>query len=321
MGGITNKDRVAAIRQVLERGLSEDEVARRLKQARDPAYWRELNPELSVASRKDGAAMEAAGASAAAEHSVSDFKASGWMGLGPLLHEEAASAMRRGLETVRDHGWPEVFAFVYDEFWLAQRLPSLVTFLSGVLGEGYKQVPHVWGHYVLPGTKGWKPHVDGTGRNRVTVWIALTDATLENSCMFLIPDDKVAPDVAKNFPSVKTLVSGDLVSMLQHVRVLPAVPGAALSWHHEVIHWSSESKISGTPRISFSQEFIAGDAVPSRAESPLMNAVAMPTLDERLQIAARAIQAYCWNSSRALRFLGFANQILLNSAYELPEPD
>jgi hypothetical protein len=243
------------------------------------------------------------------------------MGTGPLLDEDAVSAMRLGMETVRKQGWPEVFAFVYDEFWLAQRMPSLVTFLTGVLGEGYKQVPHVWGHYVLPGTNGWKPHVDGTGRDRVTVWIALTDATLENSCMFLIPDDKVSQEVAKNFPSVKTLVSKDLISMLQHVRVVPAVPGAALSWHHEVIHWSSESKASATPRISFSQEFIAGDAVPSRAESPLMNAVAIPTLDERLQIAARAIRAYCWNSSRALRFLGFANEILRDSAYELPDPD
>src|SRR5262249_58094823 len=108
----------------------------------------------------------------------------------PVLIDEATLAALNGaVDAVRTAGWPPVFAFVYDEFWSLVRIPAITTLLSATLGRGFRQIPHVWVHVVPPieGGRGWTPHVDGYQNDRISVWLALSDATVENECMHLVP--------------------------------------------------------------------------------------------------------------------------------------
>lgn len=63
--------------------------------------------------------------------------------------------------------------------------------LSAYLQPDYKLFPYVWAHYVPPNSSGWNPHVDtddtGDGANELTVWLPITDATLDNGCIYVVP--------------------------------------------------------------------------------------------------------------------------------------
>src|SRR5207245_2078717 len=115
----------------------------------------------------------------------------------PLFSVRVIQRLRNGIEVLRKEDWPPVFSFIYDEFWLATRGPSLAGLLSTALGPEHRQIPHLWTFYIPPtrGATGWLPHVDGWEKsdgsgdrsNRLTVWIPLSEATLENGCMYVIP--------------------------------------------------------------------------------------------------------------------------------------
>src|SRR5207249_8180516 len=88
-----------------------------------------------------------------------------------------------------------------DEFWTIARTQSLKRLLTALLGSGYVQDSVVWTYYVIPrrGSAGWPPHVDGNGEQRVTVWIPLSDSTLENGCMHVVPRNLVPDSLPADF--------------------------------------------------------------------------------------------------------------------------
>src|SRR5207244_2616081 len=107
-----------------------------------------------------------------------------------------------------------------------------------------------------PGASGWPPHCDDANRpNRVTVWIPLSDATLDNGCMYVVPRDRAAADAD---------------ARLQACRALPAAAGSILGWNFDVLHWGSTCTRPGEPRIAISQEFIAPGAATAADELPLV---------------------------------------------------
>jgi hypothetical protein len=304
-----------AVRQLLERTrLQPDEVATYLTNALARGYWEQLNPALSVG---EGAArlVEATPIDPRRhDELVRRVADEGYFQTEPVLVAPAVERMRRCVEVLRREGWPPAFSFVYDEFWLAARAPSLVRLLSAVLGPGYRQIPHVWTHYVHPSRQasGWPPHVDGPGRsNRVTVWVPLTDATLENGCMYLIPRDRTPPRVAKDFARCEGVDRTELKALLHGARALPARARAALGWAFDVIHWGSPCAGPGEPRISFSQEFIAGNVSPGEDERPLLEVHAsLPTFARRLHTIGRAVVAYEPFEPLLVRFVEMARQLV-----------
>jgi hypothetical protein len=213
------------------------------------------------------------------------------------------------MQAIHGAGWPDVFAFVYDEFWLATRLPALSQVLTAALGARYQQLPDIWGHYVSPGTRGWKPHLDGNAGDRFTVWIALSDATLENSCMYLIPADK-APGEPGSFHDTPEFAKRDVRTMLQHVRALPIAAGGALSWSHQTIHWGSGS-VASVPRLSFSQEFIAESGERGPDDLPVLDGQGeIPSFRERLYRSAAAIVAYQHHEPLVMRFAEVSRRLV-----------
>jgi len=243
-----------------------------------------------------------------------DFEREGYFQMDSVLSEACAEQLKAGIEIVRDAGWPPVFSFVYDQFWLTVRTPSLVNVLSAILGPGYEQSCYLWAHHVSPlrGAHGWPPHVDyARRRNRVTVWLALSDATLDNGCMYLIPKDLTPPGIAENFLKVDSFSFADMKNLLQGGRALPVRTGAALGWGPDVIHWGSYHKGQPrNPRFSISLEFVGASEKPRDDEPPLLDTTkSLSTLEQRLYSIAQGILVYQKAETSLIRYFDLAERL------------
>jgi hypothetical protein len=248
------------------------------------------------------------------EELVQQVSTEGYFHIESILPASELARMKQCVEILRKRGWPLVFAFIYDEFWLITRSPSLVQFLSAVLGRDYKQIPHIWAHYVRPtgNAAGWPPHVDGPGRsNRLTVWVPLGDATLENGCMYLIPWNAASRQLSDRFTRLDAIEHKDLRTLLQSTRAMPARAGAVLGWAFDVIHWGSPCTREAEPRISISLEFISGTEQPAADELPLLDPhKRLPSFPQRLYAIGKALGAYERFEPLTIRFIEFAKRLI-----------
>ena len=124
---------------------------RELADALSAGFWRALNPHMSLGTDRmpdwfGRVPVDGDRITRLAER----FRDEGYFDMPPTLPLPVMQQMRHAVETLRAHGWPAVFAFVYDEFWLLSRTAPIAAFVEQVLGSGYRQIPHVWTHYVTP---------------------------------------------------------------------------------------------------------------------------------------------------------------------------
>ena len=103
----------------------------------------------------------------------------------------------------------------------------------------------------------------------VTQWIALSDATTENSCLHVIPkhcdpgymdgDNDTEDPLRRALPDKQSF---------QNIRALPRSSGQSVLFTHRIIHWGSRSDADTThpPRIAIS--FVSSDP---DFEPPLIN--------------------------------------------------
>ena len=283
------------VQQLLDRArLSEDEVESRLKSALDPAYWERLNPGFTVGRQTNGEIPETNPLNIESVYELrKSFERKGYFQTDQILPESVLKPIRDCIERLKAEQWPPVFAFVYDQVWQLSNAPSLIRLRSEFLGPGCKRTSRVWCFYVVPapGSKGFAPHADGFGRaDRLTVWMALSDATLENGCIYVIPQDLVL-DAARTYYS-KNYNQEDLMVLLQSCRALPAKAGSVLGWNFNLMHWSSFCNRPAGPRISLAVEFIAAQAEPDPDELPLLDGPGLPTFPQRIFGIAQGILGY-----------------------------
>jgi hypothetical protein len=211
--------------------------------------------------------------------------------------------MRSAVMTVKSAGWPPVFAFVYDEFWTVWQLPLLTSLVGDVLGSPVHMRARVWTYYVHPvrGARGWPPHAEEYGARGLTIWIPLTDATLDNGCIYVVPKDLIAGhvDVAGVFRARE--VASETASTLLHAsRALPAAAGSMLAWDFDVIHWGSVVLRAAEPRISISAEFVPPPT--EAADAPLIRPVdRVPSFRDRVRVIAANISWFAKNDAWTMR--------------------
>jgi Phytanoyl-CoA dioxygenase (PhyH) len=264
-----------------------DETNLPLESALSPDFWRGLNPSLSIGDEQDAQRFESA------ELRPEDLpqlrekvRVEGYFKTKQILDTTELNRLRAGIETLRAEGLPAGFCLVYDQFWLLARTPSLVQLVATILGPQYRQSWWAWCNYVEPvrAARGWHPHRDGSHQSdRMTVWIPVTDASLDNGCMYVIPKDKIDPQT--------TLEEADARTLLHATRALPARPGEVLGWDFDVIHWGSSSSDAATePRVSLSQVFIARSWEPSG--EVLFDVSSLPSFEERLYAICHGLLHY-----------------------------
>ena len=275
--------------------LSGSEIDRLLHAAVDPAYWRTLCPEMGLVSHENPDHLERTLIRSDEEKwALRRLDKDGYFQLPAIISPAVIGKMRSAVESVRKANWPVVFSFVYDEFWTVVRTPLVARFLSDHLGPGYRQTAPIWTYRVDPQTRssGWPPHADGRQNRRLTVWIPLTEATIGNGCMYVIPQSCIPPELPERYMDWTSVSRQDLGILLHHVSPLPAAPGAVLGWNHGVIHWGGQAMDqSAGPRISIAVEFLGEGEKPLASELPVFDSK-LPDLPVRLCLIGRAMLDY-----------------------------
>ena len=263
----------------------------RLAAATSPEYWLGLGARQGIATERLGART-----TGFEDDLIGQLQGRGYARIESLLNMQALAHLARLVETVRETGWPQVFAFMFDDFWALAAEPALRRVAEIALDGPVALIPHLAVHHVSgAGTaRGWQPHVDGRNRpNRLSTWVPLTDATLDNGCMYLVPDRDEPVRQAVDGYSSRNLTFRDVQQLLQNARALPAAAGSVLCWGFEMLHWGSRWNGSPTPRISVAFEWIAASEPPIENELPLLKLEdGYPAFETRLRFISQAICTY-----------------------------
>ena len=182
---------------------------------------------------------------------------------------------------------------MYDEAWQLAKTANQILNKSTHPNNTFNFDVLAW--YIDPseGAAGFSPHRDRQPPNQevansfhedgqakyVTLWMALTRATPENSCLYVIPkqydegylkgDDQEDEDCVGNGdgnadcdntntqdPLSRCLQSKE---SYQSIRALPRKPGESIAFTHRILHWGSRGNKNCTdPRIAIS--FVSSDA-------------------------------------------------------------
>ncbi len=254
-------------------------------------FWRGLCPNLSINGLPSPESDFAFGN---VSELLDDLRHEGYVSVSDVVPTEQVEVLRACIESLYERRIPVVFAFVYDELWSA--FQGITIFLKASLGAGYRALPAlwVWRLEASETASGWTPHRDRAAPtfdgdetpHSLTVWLALSDATPLNGCVYLVPshlDDGFRQRVESG--------EGVRARDLQCIRALPATPGSMLAWNQAVIHWGGRaSRRAGEPRVSASLEFQRGDKPP--LDEPLLDASPELPFRERLALIGAMLLRY-----------------------------
>jgi hypothetical protein len=281
-----------------------------LDQAEDPAFWLALAPDLTL-----GGEDAAPRFTLDAEEMFERLRVEGYVNVPDVVPPELVRRLHACIRTLHERHIPLVFAYVYDEMW--RLFQGAAPYLERALGVGYRAMPDFWAWYVLnqDGKAGWGPHrdradpptidVDGAPFS-LTVWMALSDATPLNGCMYVIPahhdpcfEERVFAENGK---------TKNRVNDPQSARALPATAGSLLSWNQCVLHWGGRaSRLGAAPRCSAAFEFQRGDKPPYNR--PLLDPRRLPSLAQRLGLIGKQVLQYEHMYPLAPEVAGLAAQL------------
>ena len=185
------------------------------------------------------------------------------------------------MQSLKDAGFPSSFIFMYDQPWRICRVLFDLMYpllsidgceieleasvagwalekptIEALMQEARKE--KVGGNFGVPhrDLAYDKCHLHDGSSSILSLWIPMTDANLENGCMYVIPrehdkmfdrcglmdfEEHVSP--FRNFP-------------YQDIYPLPAAKGTPLIWHPNTIHWGSSCSAYATqPRRSIGVAF------------------------------------------------------------------
>jgi hypothetical protein len=291
----------------------------------DPSFWRSICPQLHIEKKRK---KETPFALPPLE--IKDLKQrlahDGYFKRAPseeLDWSVSISDLALGVEQLVECGLPASFIFIFDEPWvLMHQASQLLTTVSG----GNRIVGDVLAWHVDPnkGNTGFSPHRDRqptdvpssfrSGGEKeakyLTCWVPLTDATPENSCLYVIPafcdpgyhggdrDDTDPMQVALSSPEA-----------YQNIRCLSEKAGGAVCFTHRIFHWGSkgrERKLENHgdtkvgPRIALSFAYAE-----DQFEPPYLPAENFPRPRFELRVALMAAQVINYRD-------GFADSVTDN---------
>jgi ectoine hydroxylase-related dioxygenase (phytanoyl-CoA dioxygenase family) len=255
----------------------------------DPEIWRKILPHLQVdgtPSTKNNGSSTSHG-SAAFELDVCQGQSSHRQQLmeeGYALVDEQftpdltlVEKLRKGIEVLHELQLPATFILMFDETWeLAKLSRRHVLDKATASSHGFHFDILAW--HVTKG--GFSPHRDRQPEDPsstfekedakfVTHWIALSDATTQNSCLYVIPKSHdpgyMLGDTDDDDPLRRALPDKQA---FQHIRALPRKPGQSVLFTHRIIHWGSarDPCTTESPRVAIS--FVSADPT---YEKPYIN--------------------------------------------------
>lgn len=190
-------------------------------------------------------------------------------------------------------GWDAAFVALVDEVWpLAHHLAVAV---AGMLGGALAFHGELSAFCVDPSRPGARergvpPHRDRPGSGsftcegqalprHCTAWVSLTEATIANGCMHVVPASADSPAAARQAP-------------LEPRRwALETSPGTVLAWSGQALHWGGtvDAASSRGPRVAVAISLTHRD-LPSFGRLPGVHHGRLPTLAERLSLVTTLVR-------------------------------
>jgi hypothetical protein len=270
---------------------------------RDPAYWLGLHPAGRISLQPRSLPQPAAAPAAPVD--VSALARDGHVTLPALWDAATVASVLDAAQAVFRAGWPGACALLFDQVWESLWQPAFHHAVHAQLGgPDVSLVPLFHVHHVaaVEGARGWAPHVDyredvSAPPLRLTAWLTLTDATLANGCMHVVPPG-VRPQLVAKLPDLTTLSVNDALELLHHVRALPTSAGDLLCWRPGVLHFGGVATAAAhAPRWALSTEWARLDApaAPDRP-APLPRGW-IPGFAQRLELVTRSLEVF-WDPAR-----------------------
>ena len=257
-------------------------------------FWQNLAPQLSINQPFQEMCPIAISPDVLLEISHS-MDLDSYLHLPNLIDKSETDAIRDGIFSLTNNGLPPVFIYIYDQPWaLFHKLNQIIQYF---LGDKFALLPNFWAWHIPPvkGESGWPAHIDCNAKTRfednncgttlmsMSLWVPLTDATMENGCMVVLPRSR---EILYNPPITDPIQikSNDAVD-------LPASSGSVLGWSQDLYHWSRHvSSDAITPRVSLSLEFQNPAFAP--LIEPLLDIAHPPAFAERLALILRQFKKY-----------------------------
>jgi hypothetical protein len=217
----------------------------------------------------------------------------------PASKDLPLNDMASCIQRLKDRDMPPVWCFIYDEFW--ELTAKADAYIKSALGSNYKKLPEMWAWHIDPAKQesGWRPHrdrdLDSINQDltpkSISIWIPLTDATVDNSCIYMLPICDDSSYLDRNHMEL------DSKKKDNHKAIpLETKAGEMLGWTQQVLHWGSESKnITAPPRMSVSVEFVSTneeEGVTDYYRTPWMDPFLIPTLQEKINMIETQIKQY-----------------------------
>ena len=259
-------------------------------------FWRSLCPNLTVSDLPFGSGREPTRRDPDEIAFERDRqRVDGHLRFESIIARDQIDVLSDGVRRLVEADIPTPFLFVYDEVW--QLFETVSPIIEALVGPGFMIGGDLWVWNVPAGStgKGWAPHRDDQFADRaigsdgqpnlVSLWISLTDATVDNGCMYVLPKnaDPNLPDAPK--------VADIPRDALSSIRAQPVAAGSLLSWTADVLHWGSRSSERATgPRKSLCLYAQRADVEPFTTDMIALTGSA--PLQYRLGFIARTMIRY-----------------------------
>jgi len=224
--------------------------------------------------------------------------------------------VRQAMRAVTNEGWPVPFVWLFDQPWQvvlsiwdeAERILGCPVVLEPTVAAYQLERPEiVSGKYV--GRNFGVPHRDYTfsqtfradgSPTALTVWVPVTEATVDNGCMYVVPKQFDALfDSDQSFMHQQVIKSGSFGGHqcvhfpIDGCRPLPSAPGGVMGWLGNVIHWGSSNHVVSTadPRASIAWVFRAADTAQAASGYTREDITAF-TLSQRLEVCCNSVKTF-----------------------------
>ncbi len=264
-------------------------------------YWLKLCPNLSITEKESTFSGSMFDPPPHSEELNLKLEQDGYLQWDHVLPLTEVQKLAQCITHVKAATGFPVFCFVYDAFW--SFVPRLQHILSPLWREDWLLLPNFWAWKLEHNDKGWPPHRDRAygavhrdGHSDVlTLWIALSEATPDNGCIYVVPAN------ADPFYHQKKGHYTHIAS-LQDIRALPLTAGSMLAWTPQLLHWGGRSNTQATePRISIGYELQRSNA--TAYDIPLLQPQTLPDFHTRLALIGRQLHQYreMYTMTRALQ--------------------
>jgi hypothetical protein len=263
------------------------------------SLWNRICPNLSIETTNDKkAGTNPTISSDEAERRRAKLIKDGFALVDEPLDPILIQKLKEGITRLHEQNLPASLILLFDETWELAQSSRKVLASSSHSKNSFNFDLFAW--YIEAGDSGFSPHrdrqpsdatatfhADDEQAKFITQWIALSDATPENSCLYVIPKPHdpgyVDGDTEEEDPLRRSLPDKE---SFQYIRALPRQSGQSILFTHRIIHWGSKSDpdTSHPPRVAIS--FVCSDAT---YEAPLLVSPDCFTEDKTPKFATRLL--------------------------------